>query len=46
LVNIIEEVGVEIRLRSYKRVNLFGTQFVVESRMFGMLEGIEVLVLI
>ena len=44
LVNIIEEVGVEIRSRGYQRVALFGTRFVVESRMFGMLEGVEVLV--
>src|SRR5262249_1005616 len=28
----------------YRRVALFGTKFVVESRMFGMLDGIEVLV--
>ena len=44
LVNIIEEVGVEIRSRGYRRVALFGTRFVVESRMFGMLEGVEVIV--
>jgi aspartate racemase len=44
LVNIIEEVGVEIRSRGYARVALFGTRFVVESRMFGMLEGVEVVV--
>ena len=44
LVNIIEEVGAEIRSRGYRRVALFGTRFVVESRMFGMLEGVEVVV--
>jgi len=44
LVNIIEEVGAEIRARGYKKVALFGTRFVIESRMFGMLEGIEVIV--
>lgn len=44
LVNIIEAVGTEIRSRGYKRVALFGTRFVVESRMFGMLEGIDVVV--
>src|ERR1700734_2814750 len=37
LVNIIEEVGAEIRSRGYQRIALFGTRFVVESRMFGML---------
>ncbi len=44
LVNIIDEVRAEILLRGYKRVALFGTRFVVESRMFGMLEGIDVIV--
>jgi aspartate racemase len=44
LVNIIEVVGNEIRSRGYKRVALFGTRFVVESRMFGMLDRIDVLV--
>jgi aspartate racemase len=44
LVNIIEEIGAEIRERGYRRVALFGTKFVVESRMFGMLEGVEVIV--
>jgi aspartate racemase len=44
LVNIIEEVSAEVHARGYQRVALFGTRFVVESRMFGMLEGIEVVV--
>jgi len=44
LVNIIEETGKEIRSRGYQKVALFGTRFVVESRMYGMLEGVEVLV--
>jgi aspartate racemase len=44
LVNIIEETGKEIRARGYRRVALFGTRFVVESRMYGMLDGVEVLV--
>jgi len=44
LVNIIEEVAAEIHARGYQRVALFGTRFVVESRMFGMLEGIDVVV--
>jgi aspartate racemase len=44
LVNITEVTGNEIRSRGYKRVALFGTRFVVESRMFGMLDGIDVLV--
>ena len=44
LVNIVEAVANEIGSRGYKRVALFGTRFVVESRMFGMLGGIDVLV--
>src|SRR5450432_3578782 len=44
LVNILEEIAAEIRSRGYRRVALFGTRFVVESRMFGMLEGVDVLV--
>jgi aspartate racemase len=44
LVNIIEETGKEIRARGYRRVALFGTRFVVESRMYGMLDGIDVMV--
>jgi aspartate racemase len=44
LVNIIDEIAAEIHARGYKRVALFGTRFVVQSRMFGMLEGVEVIV--
>ena len=44
LVNIIEETAKEIRARDYRRVALFGTRFVVESRMYGMLDGVDVLV--
>jgi len=44
LVNIVEVIANEIRSRGYKRVALFGTRFVVESRLFGMLDGVEVLV--
>src|SRR4030081_641494 len=44
LVNIIEETATEIRSRGYGRVALFGTRFVVGSRMFGMLEGVDVVV--
>ena len=44
LVNIIEVIGNEIRARGYQRVALFGTRFVVGSRLFGMLDGIDVVV--
>ena len=43
LVNIIQEVGAEIAARGYRRVALFGTRFVVESSMYGMLDGIDVI---
>ena len=42
LVDIIHEVGAEIAARGYRRVALFGTRFVVESSMYGMLEGVDV----
>jgi aspartate racemase len=44
LVNIVAATAAELRSRAYRRVALFGTRFVVSSRMFGMLEGIEVIV--
>jgi aspartate racemase len=44
LVNIITEIQAEIDRRGYRRVALFGTRYVVESRMYGMLEGVDVLV--
>lgn len=44
LVNIVEEVRQEILRRGFGRVALFGTRFVVQSRMFGMLHGIDVTV--
>jgi len=44
LVSIVDEVNKAIQARGYKRVALFGTRFVVESRLFGMLEGVDVLV--
>jgi aspartate racemase len=44
LVDITEAIAAEVRERGYRRVALFGTRFVVESRMFGLLEGIEVIV--
>jgi len=44
LVNIVEETAAELRSRRYRKVALFGTRFVVASRMFGMLDGIEVIV--
>ena len=42
--NIVESIGAEIRARGFKKVALFGTRYTVETRMFGMLEGVEVVV--
>jgi aspartate racemase len=42
LVNLIEELKREIDARQLRRVALFGTRYAVESRLFGQLEGIEV----
>ena len=44
LVNIVDVVEREVHARGYKKVALFGTRFVVESHLFGMLDGIEVMV--
>lgn len=44
LVNVVDEIAAEIRSRGYQRIAMFGTRYVVESRLFGMLEGIDVLV--
>ena len=44
LVNILDAIAAEVRARGYRRISLFGTRFVVESRMFGMLDGVEVIV--
>jgi aspartate racemase len=44
LVSIVAEVEAEIHRRGLRRVTLFGTRYVVESRMFGMLNGVEVIV--
>ena len=42
LVNIVEEIGAAIRAAGYRTVALFGTRYTVESKMFGLLEGVEV----
>jgi aspartate racemase len=42
LVNIIDAVGAAIRARGLRRVALFGTRYVVSTNMFGMLDGVEV----
>ena len=42
LIDMVSEVTAEIRVRGLKRVAMFGTRFTVETRMFGRLDGIDV----
>ena len=42
IVNLIDVIAQEIRARKFQRVAMFGTRFSVESRMFGQLEGIDI----
>jgi aspartate racemase len=42
LIDMVSEVAAEIRARGLTRVAMFGTRFTVETRMFGRLDGIDV----
>jgi aspartate racemase len=42
LCNIFEPLVKEITARSLRRVGVFGTRFVIDSALFGMAEGVEV----
>jgi aspartate racemase len=42
LIDITAEIRKAILARGYRSIAMFGTRFVVESSMFGMLEGIRV----
>jgi aspartate racemase len=42
LIDMVSEVAAEITARGLKRVAMFGTRFTVETRMFGRLDGIDV----
>ncbi|MEO8659550.1 MAG: aspartate/glutamate racemase family protein [Bryobacteraceae bacterium] len=44
LIDIVEQTNTVIRERGYRTVALFGTRFVVQSSLFGMLEGVDVVV--
>jgi aspartate racemase len=44
LVSLPAEILREIQFRQLKRVALFGTRFTMETRMFGLLPGVEVVV--
>ena len=41
-VNLLEETVLEIRKRGIERVAVFGTRFVMESALFGYLQGLQV----
>jgi aspartate racemase len=43
IVNLVAELKQEIEVRKLRRVALFGTRFAVESRLFGQLEGVDVI---
>jgi aspartate racemase len=42
LFNIFEPLVKELSARSVRRVGVFGTRFVIDSALFGMLDGVEV----
>jgi aspartate racemase len=42
IVNLIDVIAKEIRARKLQRMAMFGTRFSLESRMFGQLEGIDI----
>ena len=44
LVNMLTEVANAVRARGLKRVALLGTRFTIETRLFGCLEDIDVVV--
>jgi aspartate racemase len=42
LIDMVSEVAAEISARGLRRVAMFGTRFTVETRMFGRLDGVDV----
>jgi aspartate racemase len=43
VLNLFDPLTRELAARSLKRVSLFGTRFVIESALFGMADGVEVI---
>ena len=43
LINMLTEVAGAVRARGLKRVALLGTRFTIETRMFGCLDGVDVI---
>lgn len=42
LIDMVSEVAAEISARGLTRIAMFGTRFTVETRMFGRLDGVDV----
>ncbi len=42
LINLFDPLLRELSSRSVKRIGVFGTRFVMESALFGMVDGVEV----
>jgi aspartate racemase len=42
IVNLIDVIAEEIRARNFRRVAMFGTRFSVESKLFGQLKNVNV----
>jgi aspartate racemase len=42
VIDLLEGVKVEVSRRRYKRIGLLGTQVVMETRFYGVLDGVEV----
>ena len=43
VLNLFDPLVKELSSRSVKRVGVFGTRFVIESALFGMVDGVEVI---
>ena len=42
IVNMIDAIDEAVRARGWRRIALFGTRFVVAGKMFGLLDGVEI----
>jgi len=42
IVNLLDVIRDEVLARGFRRVALFGTRFVIESSLFGWLDGVEI----
>jgi len=42
LINIVDAIGAELKVRKLKRVALFGTSFTMQGSLWGQLSGVEI----